>query len=285
MIARTQAENGSWRGEGRDFLRALSGGFIFAVPLLYTMEMWWIGATTELWKLLAFLGVAFLISLGLAGSRDGGFKAETSRFATFEQAIDGVAIGIVGAVVILIVLNRIHGSDPLDTILGKVIVQAIPLSIGAAVANAVFGRGGTEPDEGESPSALDVKSEFLSDLGATTVGAIFLGFSIAPTDEVAVLAAGMDYPHLLALILLSLVASLIIVFASGYGDSATQPGPFQSPLAETVLSYIVSLLVAAFSLYFFDRIEWGDPPGQLVAMVLVLGLPTTIGGAAGRLVV
>ncbi|MFN8590396.1 MAG: TIGR02587 family membrane protein [Thermomicrobiales bacterium] len=287
MTARGPAPIGSWRGEIQDFFRALAGGFIFAVPLLYTMEMWWIGTATPLWKLLAFLGIAFLIGLGLAGSRDGGFKAETSRFASIEQAVDGMAIGIVGAVVILAILNRIQGSDPLGAILGKVIIQAIPLSIGAAVANAVFGRGRNASGRGEEEPAppLDVKTEFLSDLGATTIGAIFLGFSIAPTDEVTMLAAGMDYPHLLALIVLSLAVSLIIVFASGYGDSATQPGPFQSPLAETVFSYVVSLLVAAFSLYFFDRIEWGDPLGQIVAMVLVLGLPTTIGGAAGRLAV
>ena len=78
---RRQHPKGSWRGELQDILRAVSGGFIFATPLLYTMEMWWIGTTAELWKLMLFLGVAALISLALARSRSGGFKEETSRFA------------------------------------------------------------------------------------------------------------------------------------------------------------------------------------------------------------
>src|SRR5215207_10167136 len=114
-VERSQGDcsTGSWRNELGDILRAASGGFIFATPLLYTMEMWWIGTTAELWKLLLFLGVAFLISLGLAHTRSGGFKEESSRFASLEQAVDGIAIGLVSAVVVLTVLNRIHLGDSL----------------------------------------------------------------------------------------------------------------------------------------------------------------------------
>ncbi len=64
-----------------------------------------------------------------------------------------------------------------------------------------------------------------------------------------------------------------------------QRGPFQSPLTETVLAYLLSLLVALLALALFDQIEWGDPLGEMVTMVLVLGLPAAVGGAAGRLVV
>ena len=150
-MERSQREHrtGSWWNELQDVLRAVSGGFIFATPLLYTMEMWWIGTTAELWKLLLFLGVAALIGFGLARSRSGGFKEETSRFASVEQALDGIAVGLIGAVVVLTVLNRIQVSDPLDSILGKVIVQAVPLSIGAAVANAIFGPHGERSREAE----------------------------------------------------------------------------------------------------------------------------------------
>lgn len=286
--AKMAGEAGGWRDELRDILRAVGGGFIFATPLLYTMEMWWIGTTAELWKLLLFLGLAVLISLGLARSRTGGFKEDTGLFATIEQAVDGVAVGLVGAVVVLAVLNRIQASDPLESILGKVIVQTVPLSIGAAVANAIFGRHGERNREGsergeESQTAMQA---FLADFSATIIGAIFLAFSIAPTDEVPMLAAELDYAHQLALIGLSLALSYIIVFASGFGTGQhEQAGAFQSPVTETVMAYVLSLLVVLIALFLFDQIEWGDPLGHIVAMVLVLGLPATIGGAAGRLVV
>ena len=213
---------------------------------------------------------------------------ETSRFASVEQAIDGVAIGLVGAVIVLTVLNRIELGDPLDSVLGKVIVQAVPLCIGAAVANAIFGAHGERSREGEEAKgeAQSSREAFVADFGATIIGAIFLAFSIAPTDEVPMLAAELDYAHALALIILSLLLTYCIVFASGFGTRQhEQEGPFQSPLTETVLAYLLSLLVALAALYLFDRIEWGDPLGDIVAQVLVLGLPAAVGGAAGRLVV
>src|SRR5918993_3450930 len=287
-MAKKAGETAGWRDEIGGILRAVSGGFIFATPLLYTMEMWWIGTTAELWKLLLFLGIAALITFGRARSRSGGFKEETSRFSSLEQALDGVAIGLVGAVVVLTVLNRIELGDPLEVVLGKVIVQAVPLCIGAAVANAIFGPHGERSREGEELSGGEqsVRQAFLADFGATMIGSIFLAFSIAPTDEVPVLAAELDYAHQLALIALSLALTYIIVFASGFGTGQhEQRGPFQSPLTETVLAYLLSLLVALVALYLFDRIEWGDPLGEILTMVLVLGLPAAVGGTAGRLVV
>ena len=281
-------EGADWRDELHDVLRAVSGGFIFATPLLYTMEMWWIGTTAELWKLLLFLGVAALITFALARSRSGGFMEESSRFASAEQAIDGVAIGLVGAVIVLTVLNRIELGDSLGSVLGKVIVQAVPLCIGAAVANAIFGPHGERSREGEESdgNAQSGREAFVTDFGATIIGAIFLGFSIAPTDEVPTLAAELDYAHALALIVLSLLLTYCIVFASGFGSGQReQEGPFQSPVTETVLAYLLSLLVSLVSLFLFDRIEWGDPLGEMVTMTLVLGLPAAVGGAAGRLVV
>jgi putative integral membrane protein (TIGR02587 family) len=279
---------GSWRGELDDIVRAVSGAFLFAVPLLYTMEMWWIGAAVDLRRLLSLLGVAFLIAFGLARTRSGGFKEDTDPFGAFEQAIDVVAVGIVAAAVVLAVLGRIGPGEPIASVLGKVLLQAAPLAVGASVANAVFGRRGErnrQGNDGDGGPPGDAAGELRADFGATVVGAVFVSFAIAPTDEVPMLAAGMDLGHELALVVLSLLVSYAIVFASGYGDGpARQPGPFQHPATETVFAYVVSLLVAAAALGLFGRIEPGDPPGHVVSTILVLGLPAAIGGAAGRLV-
>ena len=62
-------------------------------------------------------------------------------------------------------------------------------------------------------------------------------------------------------------------------------GPFQSPLTETALAYLVSLLISAGALVLFGHAEWGDPPHSVLAQALVLATPTALGGAAGRLVV
>ena len=60
-----------------------------------------------------------------------------------------------------------------------------------------------------------------------------------------------------------------------------QPGPF----AETVGAYVISLSVAALALLFFQRIGPDQDWRTWLAWTVVLGLPATIGGAAGRLAV
>ncbi len=278
---------GAWQRELDDVVRGFSGAFLFGIPLLYTMEMWWLGLHLAEWTLLLMLALAFATNLGLA--HFAGFKRAGHTFGrTLEQATDAVAIGAVAATVVLLVLDRIALGDPLASVVGQVIVQAVPLSIGASVANAIFGPHGERSRQGaeQRGDEQSARQAFVADFGATIIGAIFLAFSIAPTDEVPMLAAELDYGHTLALIALSLLLTYVIVFASGFGTGQhEQQGPFQSPLTETVLAYVLSLLVALVALFLFDRIEWSDPLGEIVAMVLVLGLPAAVGGAAGSLVV
>ncbi|MDQ4077992.1 MAG: TIGR02587 family membrane protein, partial [Chloroflexota bacterium] len=128
----------------------------------------------------------------------------------------------------------------------------------------------------------------LNDLGATVAGAVFLGISLAPTDEIPMLASGLHYGHLLAVIALSLLLTYLIVFESGFHPPAgthLNRGPFQHPVTETVFAYVISLLIALLALYLFGRVEWGEPPIFVLAQVLVLGFPAAVGGAAGRLVI
>ncbi len=274
---------GAWAQERDDFIPAFSGAYIFGIPLLCTMEMWWIGQYADLWKLLIFLGLAFVANLGLTYAA--GFKRRSTFGTTVNQAVDAVAVGIVAATIMLLLLNQIRLSEPLDSIVGKNVVQTVPLSIGASVANQIFGTRGEKSRQGESHGEpMGPWHSFFSDVGATIIGGIFIGFSIAPTDEVPMIAVALDYRHLVAVIGFSLVVSYMIVFASGF-DQASPQGLFQRPFTETTLAYIVSLAVSFVALYLFDQIEMGDPLLSMLEETLVLGVPATVGGAASRLVI
>jgi uncharacterized membrane protein len=61
-------------------------------------------------------------------------------------------------------------------------------------------------------------------------------------------------------------------------------GPFQSPLTETLLAYFVSLAISLGAVFLFGHVAPGDPLGSIATQVVVLAVPTAIGGAAGRLV-
>ena len=272
-----------WRQEIRNFVRAFSGAFLFGIPLLYTMEMWWLGELVETGRLLWMLGIALVANFGLAVAV--GFKRGHSLYGNLEQTVDAVAVGIVGAAVVLLALNELSLDDPLTVILGKIIAQALPLSLGASISNAVFGGG--RQREGDPEPGSGVWRELFRDMGATATGAVFVSAAIAPTEEIPMLATRLDYLHLLALIGLSLLIGYAIVFASGFDRQATGGSHplFQHPLTETSLSYLVSLLVALGVLFVTQQLAGGDQPSWILEQTLVMGLPAMIGGAAGRLAI
>jgi putative integral membrane protein (TIGR02587 family) len=289
-----QAKPGPWEKEFDDLARGLSGAFIFGIPLLFTMEMWWIGTFTEPWKLYLILGLGFGVNVMLAhfsGFRDGNTFSDN-----VSQAAEAIALGAVASTIILTTLNQLQFGDPLDATLGKIIVQTMPLSIGASAARALFSRGGGGGDGGdESEGSGDEEKEkkskssplraTLYDLGKTVGGALFIGFSVAPTQEIPTLATELDYWHELGLIALTLICTYLIVFESGFSKHESDQaghGPFHRPITETSLAYIVSLLVALVALYLFSQVKLGDPLSAVLSETLVLGLPAAIGGAAGR---
>jgi putative integral membrane protein (TIGR02587 family) len=280
-----RAEPGPWQKELDDFGRAIFGAFLFGVPLLFTLEMWSLGAAASTTKLLALLGLTFVANLGLAYFA--GFKRETTFRNNVDQAVDAMAVGVVTSLAVLLVLNRVTLDDPLSSVLGKITVQTVPLSLGASIANAVFaGRGGRQGGD-EPPRQLAAWRATLRDVGATLVGGLFLSLSVAPTDEIGVLAAELTFQHALALIGLSLLISYVMVFVSGFDPQLVRRsggGGFQHPLAETVMAYAISLVVAFGALYVFGAVTPDTPVVSAVSQSLVLGLPATIGGAAGRLV-
>lgn len=292
---------GPWQVEFDAYARAAGGAILFGVPLLFTMEMWWIGAVQPAAHLLAFVVVAFAANVLLA--RMSGYRPDHGSLRTdVESAIGALALGAVISAVMLLALGRITGASSLAGIIGMVAVQMIPLSIGASVANVVFSAGRADSDDGEGeqddgseqqPTEAEQaklrRSALLNDIGATIAGAIFIGFSIAPTDEIPMLATGLGKLNVVAVFVITLISGYVIVFASGFdpehrnGDGSG--GAFQHPLTETVLATVISLVVAAGLLIGFGQISAGVPFHTALMYTLVLGVPASIGGAAGRVVI
>lgn len=278
---------GTWKEEGHDFVRAFSGAYLFGIPLLYTMEMWWIGAYADLWKLVVFLAAAFLINLYLAAST--GFKHTPGLLRMIDQAIDATAVGLVASAAILLVLNRIGPDTPLRNMVGLVVIQAVPLSIGASIANSILGSDGAGREKGRQGDGAGAHNPWIAtlrDMGATVAGGLLLGLSIAPTDEVPKLAAEIGPIHELSLIAVTILLSYMIVFEAGFTRRRPRErrALLQHPSTETAAAYVVSLLVSVAVLYLFGRIEWSDPWYTIIAQTVVLAFPVSIGGAAGRLV-
>lgn len=277
-----------WLAERDALARAVGGALLFGVPLLFTMEMWWIGESIHPVQLVAFLAVAFVANIVLA--RMSGFRSGTQNWAgDVAQACESMAIGVVISLIVLAALGRIGVGDPFVSVIGIVAIQVVPLSLGAMVANLVF-----DPDVGRANDGGKVSDdenpwkELRSDVVATAAGAMFVGFAIAPTEEVPMLAAGLTLPTQLALLALALGAGYVIVFASGFDPmhrGKRVGGLFQHPFSETVLAFVISLACAMGLLLCFGQIALDDPFRTILLQSLVLAVPASIGGAAGRVVV
>jgi putative integral membrane protein (TIGR02587 family) len=273
-----------WKSELQDIIHGASGGFLFGIPLIYTMEVWWIGSYTKPSLLLGVLAATFVLVLLL--NRTDGFRRSKSVdwWQSVADSIEAIAIGIVCVTLVLVLLRQVSGSTPLDEALGKIIFEGVPFSIGVALARSLL--NSDESSESDQASPDDAPSATFADIGATLVGTIIIAFNIAPTDEIPTLAAATSPPWLLSVIAASLVISYCIVFAAGFttqNQRRKHQGLFQTPLTETSMAYLISLAAAAFMLWFFHRLDFSDPWTLWLRQTILLGLPATVGGAAGRL--
>ncbi|MDZ7959132.1 MAG: TIGR02587 family membrane protein [Aulosira sp. DedQUE10] len=279
-----------WTSEINDIIRGMCGGFLFGIPLLYTMEVWWIGSLAKPPLMMLAIALTF-IGVFLLNQTEGFRKRRHSR-RTYEDTIDtieAIAIGLACSSFILFLLQELTPQTPLKEVLGKIIFESVPFTLGVALANQFLGNTDSSNTEGaQTKKQQSNLYATFSDLGATIIGATVIAFNIAPTDEISLLAATVSPPWLLAIIATSLVISYGIVFQAGFSDQQKrrqQKGIFQRPSSETIMSYLVSLLAAALMLWFFQKLSLSDPWTMWLDHTLILGLPATIGGAAGRLAI
>ncbi|GAB4465841.1 MAG: TIGR02587 family membrane protein [Elainellaceae cyanobacterium] len=242
--------------------------------------------------MMLMLAIAYLALMLL--NVKGGFRAKQAHTLAqvLTESAEGLAIALITATLSLMLIGILRFDTGIDAILGRIIMVTLPFSIGVGIANNLLSQGG-EKEESEPAQKGDHWQDqawrlTLADAGATLLGAIAVGASIAPTDEIPMIASSLSPGRLLVIIASSLLLSYIIVFQADFGAQSqrrSQPVFFQSPTSETLASYLISLAISMLMLWLFQVVRVGDPLNQWVSYTIVLGLPSTIGGAAGRLAV
>jgi putative integral membrane protein (TIGR02587 family) len=287
-----------WRKEGRDLLRAIAGGSIIGMPLLYTMEMWQHGMTVSEWHLLTLL--AATLSVNFAFCFLSGFRAESSVPEAAREAVTAVGIAIVYSTVILLLIGEIQFATRPAEIIGKVLLEAAAVSVGVSFANAQIqgkSRTGAAKEGGESeadsddaedqpsPRERQLKRD-LQEFAAVLAGATVFALNVAPTEEITLIAARLSPLQLLALLGASMLLCYVILFAAEFKAHAVHvKSALQHPLAETILTCAVSLTVAAVLLLLLGERDGLTHPSFFIASIVTLGLPAIVGGAAGRLII
>lgn len=102
----------------RGLARAFAGAIIFGLPLLMTMEMWWLGFSMDAWRLALFLVLFFPVLVALSWHI--GFEDTFSWRDDVVDALVAYAVGFCSAGLILLVLGVLDSTDSPREIVGKV---------------------------------------------------------------------------------------------------------------------------------------------------------------------
>jgi putative integral membrane protein (TIGR02587 family) len=259
-------------------VRGIAGAAILGMPLLLTMEMWWFGFTMERWKIALMLVSALPVLMFL--SHFSGFSAQGHWKETILDGFVVFLIGLVLSPVILALVGEIKGSMAFEEILGKVALLAIPTGLGAALARSLLEATGDEEEE-KKHRISKARELFLR-----VVGALAIGFDVAPTDEMPRIAAQTHPWQMLALMLLCVGMVHGFVFGleqKGHRSIPAAIGQARLFFTTSLPGYVAALAVSAYLLWLFGRFD-GVGMGQALGTLIVLGVPASLGAAAVRVV-
>lgn len=265
------------------YLRALArgsgGALLFAFPLLMTMEMWELGFAMERGRLLTLFLVSLPVLLGL--SYFAGFE---NTFRLLDEVLDmlaALAIGIILSATALGLLGALRLGHGLGESVGKIALCAIPAAIGALLAGKQLGGGMVREAR---PKA---QAGYAGVLFTMLVGALFLAFNVAPTEEVALIAYQMSSAQSLTLVAASIALLHVLVYQLGFPGEDLRRGaisPLRCFLAFSAPGYAIALSISAFTLWAFGRFD-GVSAHEANAMIIVLAFPAALGCATARLVI
>jgi len=264
-----------------DLGRAYGSAILFSFPILMTMEMWWQGFAMSATRLLIFTLVAIPLLLGL--SYYDGFEDTFTLLDDVRETFIAYFVGITATALMLYLFGVLKPEMSWDERIGKISVQAVTASLGAMFAPSLLGGGEDAGVAGKRKR----KATYLGQLFLTVVGALFLSMSVAPTEEMILIAFQMNHWHTLGLVVSTLFVMHAFISAAERkaeeeGD-AVETSQISLFARYTVVGYAVVLAVSYYVLWTFGSLAGMEFPEQLET-VIVLGFPAGLGGSASRLI-
>ena len=261
-------------GAGRGF----AGALIFSLPMLMTMEMWWLGFYMDPLRLALLL--ALMLPLLVRLSRYGGLRPTASIWDDIADSLVVIAIAFAASALVLWIFGVITPDMPVREILGKVALQTFPASIGAMLAQNQLGSEDAQEEQEEA------EATYGGEIFLMAVGALFLSLNVAPTEEMVLLAYKMHVWQEIGLALMTIFLMHAFVYTLEFGgtEQAHPDEGFWSVFARyTIVGYAAVLLVSLYVLWTFGRTD-GTSIEEILSTAVVLSFPGAIGAAVARLI-
>ncbi len=264
-----------------EYARAMAGGLLFSIPLLYTMELWQTGATMAPGPLLGYMGATFLLLLGY--NAYAGLRRSHTLLDVMAESVEEMGLGMVVAALALWLMGRINASSGIREAVGIVVIASMMVAIGVSVGKAQLGSRQGQQDQGSRRE--EDTPRFLGQFVLSLCGAVFVASNVAPTQEIVIVGTQAAPGQILLIMLLSiLIGGGVLYWADFHGHQrwVRQASGPDDAAAGIVIMYTAALLVSALMLWFFGRLTQ-LPLHRAIAEVVVLGLPASLGSSAGRL--
>ncbi|MFB4375453.1 TIGR02587 family membrane protein [Agrobacterium sp. CR_3] len=264
--------------------RGTAGALLFALPMLMTMEMWFLGLYVDSWRLLLLCILNLPLLLLLA--RRIGFENIHSWNQALRDAITAYGLGIAVSAAVLLLFGILNDQITASNIVAKIALQSVPASIGALLGRSQLGQHSDAEDEEEGEYSGE--TGYLHELFMMVVGALFLSLNVAPTEEMILIAYKVTPYHILALCLLSVAIMHGFVYALHFkGSHQLHEGQkwWQSFIRFTLPGYVIAIAIAIsiYTLWTFERLDHTSL-SQIMNAAVILGVPASIGAASARLI-
>ncbi len=258
-----------------DLAHDLGGAILFSFPLLMTMEMWWLGFYMDRYRLALFLALVFMLVMGLSYFEGG---TETFKIEVLD-ALTACAAGYAVAAVMLLLFGIVKPGMSADEIIGKISLHAAPAGIGAILARRQLGVEQTKKERTR-------RKWYGARIFFMGVGAVFLAFQLAPTEEMVLIGHKMTAWHAAALALVSICIMQAFLYAienRQRGKTGRAISFWAVFLRFTIIGYAMALIISMYVFWTFGRLDGADMTETVLAMI-VLGFPASLGASAARLI-
>lgn len=261
-----------WLGVGRAF----GGAAIFGLPLLMTMEMWWIGYYIDPLRLLCLLLLSFPLLVGVSS-----IVGFTDSKLLVDNVIDvfvAYAFGFLVSALTLYLFNRLNFDQPARVNFSTIMLQTIPASLGALLGRSELGSG--EHDRTEEKGRRD-------EIVVLAVGALVLALNVASTEEITMISYQMSPLHLMGLFSSTVLVMFVFAIAGTNPEDVRSKGTLETVIGYvyyTCLALLVAASISVFLLWVFGLTD-GLNLSAIVANTIILLFPAGIGAAAARLII
>ena len=208
------------------------GGLLVGVPAFLTMEIWWGSFTIPATRLLVLAIVNFGVLLIL--QHYSGTTHRKTLPGEARAALVTLGIGVVASIIALFALGVLHGELHARELVGKLLLQTVPVSIGASVAMSEFGENHEEVEERRKNAG------YWDSLGMALGGAMLFGFAISGTEEPLLIAEQLSWTRALLLMFLSMLQVYAIVYAVDFRDAVHPDAPARLTIEVTSPSIVGS---------------------------------------------